>query len=186
MYQPEIGKWNSPDPLAYEYFDHSPYNFVLNNPLKYVDPKGDSVQLIIGAPYTDAAGKEHPYGHVALRVYNSAEGYDNVYDFKHKGAKAFWALEGNPRFGDQGAAWEKNAYKQFSYKSEASPSMNKDEVYDYYKKNYNSDRMLGMTLHHESWFNTMILAPTSGTSAPAKKKKPDADSESSKRSGGVH
>jgi RHS repeat-associated protein len=86
MYQPEIGKWISPDPLAYEYFDHSPYTFVLNNPLKYVDPKGDSVELIIGKPYTDAAGKEHPYGHVALRVYNSAEGYDNVYDFGRYGA----------------------------------------------------------------------------------------------------
>jgi RHS repeat-associated protein len=89
MYQPEIGKWISPDPLAYEYFDHSPYSFVLNNPLKYVDPKGDSVELIIGKPYTDAAGKEHPYGHVALRVYNSAEGYDNVYDFGRYG-RVYW------------------------------------------------------------------------------------------------
>lgn len=86
MYQPEIGKWTSPDPLAYEYFDYSPYTFVLNNPLKYVDPKGDSVELIIGKPYTDAAGEYHPYGHMALRVYNSAEGYDKVYDFGRYGA----------------------------------------------------------------------------------------------------
>jgi hypothetical protein len=41
--------------------------------------------------------------------------------------------------------------------------------------------MLGTTLYHEPWFNTMVL------SEPAKKKKkPDADKQSSKQSGGAH
>jgi hypothetical protein len=128
-------------------------------------------------------GQENEVGpqmfYVSMKIMHEATHYGV---FKHKGANAFWALEGNPRFGDQGAAWEKNAYKQFSYKSETSPSMNKGEVFDYYKKNYNSDRMLGMTLYHEAWFNPMVLSP----SERAKKKKQDADKEASKRSGGAH
>jgi RHS repeat-associated protein len=40
MYQPEIGKWISQDPLADERSDYSPYNFVLNNPISRIDPDG--------------------------------------------------------------------------------------------------------------------------------------------------
>lgn len=58
----------------------SSYNFVLNNPLIYTDKQGDSVELIIGKPYT-LNGEEHKYGHVALRVFNSELGYDKVFDF---------------------------------------------------------------------------------------------------------
>ncbi len=39
--QPEIiSRWMSPDPLADEFPEWSPYNFVMNNPLRYVDPLG--------------------------------------------------------------------------------------------------------------------------------------------------
>ncbi|MHB2149765.1 interleukin-like EMT inducer domain-containing protein [Calditrichota bacterium LG25] len=42
-YDPEIGRWLSVDPLTHKYPSYSPYNYVLNNPLKYKDPKGRSV-----------------------------------------------------------------------------------------------------------------------------------------------
>ncbi|CAM1343846.1 hypothetical protein [Tenacibaculum amylolyticum] len=35
-----ISRWFSPDPLAEEFPDWSPYNFVENNPIRYVDPDG--------------------------------------------------------------------------------------------------------------------------------------------------
>lgn len=41
--------------------------------------KPASLEVLIGGPYTDAQGKEHTYGHVALRV--TTEGTDHVYDF---------------------------------------------------------------------------------------------------------
>ncbi len=34
------GRWMSPDPLSEEFPDYSPYNFVFNNPLRFVDPDG--------------------------------------------------------------------------------------------------------------------------------------------------
>ena len=86
MYDARLVRWNSPDKLAHLYSGISPYASVLNNPLVHVDVKGDSVELIIGKPYTDANGEEHPYGHAALRVFNAAEGYDMVYDFGRYGA----------------------------------------------------------------------------------------------------
>lgn len=38
-----ISRWTSPDPLSHKYFSYSPYNFVLNNPLRYKDPDGREV-----------------------------------------------------------------------------------------------------------------------------------------------
>jgi hypothetical protein len=73
------------DRFSEKYTLISPYSHVANNPLKYVEIQGDSIMLIIGKPYKDYKGKEHPHGHVALRVYNSKEGYDYVYDFGRYG-----------------------------------------------------------------------------------------------------
>jgi RHS repeat-associated protein len=39
-YDPVIGRWLAVDPLYHKYPSHSPYNYVLNNPIYYVDPDG--------------------------------------------------------------------------------------------------------------------------------------------------
>ncbi len=78
MYDAGLGRWYCIDPLAEKYNSYSSYSYVLNNPLKFVDPDGKDVELVIGKPYTKN-GKEHPYGHVAIRVHG--EGYNYVFDF---------------------------------------------------------------------------------------------------------
>ncbi len=43
-----IGRWGSVDPLAFKYPAHSPYNYVLNNPVKLTDPNGEDIWDIVG------------------------------------------------------------------------------------------------------------------------------------------
>ena len=43
MYQADLGRWFNVDPLAIGYTSFSPYSYVLNRPITYIDPDGLSV-----------------------------------------------------------------------------------------------------------------------------------------------
>ncbi len=40
FYDPVIGRWGSVDPLAENHYEHTPYNYVLGNPVRYADFMG--------------------------------------------------------------------------------------------------------------------------------------------------
>ncbi|WP_074410439.1 DUF6443 domain-containing protein [Aquimarina megaterium] len=63
-YQADIGRWMNPDPLSEKYYEYSPYNYTLNNPVKYVDPDGMDVILLIWTT------NNNRWGHAALAVSN--------------------------------------------------------------------------------------------------------------------
>jgi RHS repeat-associated protein len=46
-YDAAIGRWGGVDPLAHLYYGWSSYNYVLGNPISFVDPDGRSVEDVI-------------------------------------------------------------------------------------------------------------------------------------------
>ena len=55
-----ISRWLSPDPLSSKYYSLSPYNFVANNPIKYIDPDGRKI-IVFGARYGFLGLRRHKY-----------------------------------------------------------------------------------------------------------------------------
>ncbi|MFV0530908.1 MAG: RHS repeat-associated core domain-containing protein [Flavobacteriales bacterium] len=47
-YNPRISLWLSVDPLAEKYPNISPYAYVVNNPVNYIDSDGRDVIIVIG------------------------------------------------------------------------------------------------------------------------------------------
>ena len=64
FYDQTISRWHSMDPLAEKYYSISPYAYCANNPVRYIDPDGRDVAILI-AP-KGASG----FGHMGAVIQN--------------------------------------------------------------------------------------------------------------------
>jgi hypothetical protein len=57
MYDAALGRWHVVDPIAEKYVAWSPYQYVMNNPVKFLDPNGEGAAI----PYVDKDGNKQIY-----------------------------------------------------------------------------------------------------------------------------
>lgn len=113
-----VQRFISPDPLAQKYYEWSPYNYVLNNPLLYVDPDGKDVWIYYKEISTKGgigvnAGAYYQWGH-------ANDNYGITY-FKASGAQFTDASSGNVIIGGDvdiieggiGYDWKNNSFKDY-------------------------------------------------------------------------
>lgn len=126
-YDPVVGRWGQVDPLAEKYVAWSPYNYVLGNPMRLVDPDGMQVEdnyrlnqdgtIELIAQTDDATDKLFAYhldGEPTGEVLEVEKGILQEYDNNEKSGTD---LAGN-RFSSLGIANDETAQELFEFMAE--------------------------------------------------------------------
>lgn len=82
-YDPALMRWMNVDPLAEKNSFESPYTFVHNNPLIYVDPDGRDAILIVFPNYkiSTPVGKVGGLGHAGVLLIDNKTGVTKYYEY---------------------------------------------------------------------------------------------------------
>jgi len=87
-YDAALGRWHAADPMAEKYYGWSPYNYCVNNPIKYIDPNGQTIVIW----YKNEAGRDLSFSYSGGNVTHSnpfVQAVITAYQYnKANGAKA--------------------------------------------------------------------------------------------------
>ena len=104
QYNPVTGRWDRIDPLAEKYYDVSPYNYCLDNPVKHIDPDGKEVLPVLfekldqrgnayGTPYRSSS----KFVKAMTKFANTTYGNQFVSSFLPRGRKQY-GVKGNGQY----------------------------------------------------------------------------------------
>ncbi|MCP4354537.1 MAG: RHS repeat-associated core domain-containing protein, partial [Proteobacteria bacterium] len=85
LYDSRIARWTAVDPLAGKYPSLSPYNFVANSPITFVDPDGRVIRIYYEGGHFDFDGTNFSKAPDALFVQQVLEAY--TYNVGHGGGE---------------------------------------------------------------------------------------------------
>ena len=129
-----VPMWTSVDPLAEKYYPYSPYNYCLDNPIKWVDKKGEEP----GDPFLspDAAARDFGMIYNYKSIETNREYGSLVYKYKENG-KTFYSYN-EPNAGKIGA-YSVTANVQIPKKSEVYGDIHTHGRYNGDEKNNNGE-----------------------------------------------